>query len=48
VRILPVGRRGRGFDPDTVEIRFKKQLAAERALAAPRPRRRKKAAAPAV
>jgi len=41
VRILPVGRRGRGFDPDTVEIRFKKQLAAEQALAAARPRRRK-------
>lgn len=29
VRILPVGRRGSGFDPASVEIRFKKQLAAE-------------------
>ncbi|MEV6965714.1 recombinase family protein [Hamadaea sp. NPDC051192] len=41
VRILPVGQRGRGFDPDSVEIRFKKQLQAEQLPAAQRARRRK-------
>lgn len=44
VRILPVGQRGRGFDPDSVEIRFKKQLAAEQPPATPRARRGRKAA----
>ncbi|MEV0271131.1 recombinase family protein [Hamadaea sp. NPDC050747] len=39
VRIMPVGRRGRGFDPDSVEIRFKEQLASERPPVRPRSRR---------
>lgn len=43
VRILPVGPRGRGFDPASVEIRFKKQLSAEQPQAKPRPRRPKTA-----
>lgn len=42
VRILPMGQRGRGFDPGSVEIRFKKQLAAEQP-SSPRSRRRSQA-----
>jgi site-specific DNA recombinase len=48
MRILPVERRGRGFDPASVEIRFKKQLAAERSPAAPRASRRRRTSAGAV
>jgi site-specific DNA recombinase len=40
VRILPVGQRGRGFDPASVEIRFKKQPG-PRPPAKPSSRRRK-------
>ena len=44
VRILPVGHRGRGFDLASVEIRFKKQVAAEQPPAPRRPRRKSTAA----
>lgn len=42
VRILPVGQHGRGFDPASIEIRFKKQLHTE--LPPARAKRRSKRA----
>jgi len=47
VRILPVGHRGRGFDPASVEIRFKKQPGVGQAPAQRSRRRKTKAKAAA-